>query len=142
MRSYCRHGCGVTSAILVHALHALDAKCRTVIDCGKDASEHGSNRFGDNELARCRSTCKVTEGDGEQNETIAGRTPLVWLPGLPTHILPHLIRQRLLLGNKRLRPKGGVAKHPDQKADDSKPDMFVAALVLLMSVHAISMLRE
>jgi len=53
-----------------------------------------------------------------------------------------LIGQRFLLGNKRLPPKGRIAKHPNQKADDSKPDMFVAALVLLMIVHGIAMLRE
>jgi hypothetical protein len=53
-----------------------------------------------------------------------------------------LIGQRFLLGNNRLSPKGRVAKHPDEKADDGKPDMFVAALVPLMVVHGIAMLRE
>jgi hypothetical protein len=46
------------------------------------------------------------------------------------------------LATKGSPPQGRVAKHPDQKADYSKPDMFVAALVLLMIVHGISMLRE
>src|SRR4051794_25845704 len=120
------------------------ARCEmpTVIDFGKDASEHGSDGFGDNELARCRSTCKVTEGDGQQNETIAGSTSLVWLPRLPTHILPYCIGQRFLPGNKRLPAKGRVAEHPEQNADDSKPDTSVAALVPLMIVHGIAMLRE
>jgi hypothetical protein len=53
-----------------------------------------------------------------------------------------LVRQGFLPGNNRLSPKGRVAKHPDQKADDSKPDMFVAAPVLLMIVHGIAMPAE
>jgi hypothetical protein len=53
-----------------------------------------------------------------------------------------LIGQRFLLGNKRLPPKGRVAKHPDHNADDGKPDMFVVALILLMVVHGIAMPRE
>jgi hypothetical protein len=53
-----------------------------------------------------------------------------------------LIRQRVLLGDKRLSPNGRVAEHPDQKADDSKRAKFVAALVLLMIVHGIAMLPE
>jgi hypothetical protein len=53
-----------------------------------------------------------------------------------------LIGQRFLLGNKRLPPNGRVANHSDQNADDSKPDMFVAALVPSMVVHGIAMLRE
>ena len=67
---------------------------------------------------------------------------MVRLPGLPTHILPYLIRQRFLLGDKRLPPKGRVAKHPDHKADDSKRDMSVSALVVPMIVHGLAMLQE
>src|SRR6185436_8431807 len=69
-RIVCRHGCAVTTAVLVYAIHALDAQCRAVMDLGKDASEHAGSRFGDNELASCRSAGKVAEGNGQQNETI------------------------------------------------------------------------
>jgi hypothetical protein len=53
-----------------------------------------------------------------------------------------LIGQRFLPGDNRLPPQGRIAKHPDQNADDGKPDMFVAAPVLLMIVHGIAMPAE